>query len=144
MAHLAIEDVSIVASKVIEDMRLASYTEKSTRYVAFDAERYYPLPELAGTDVGAVYDDTVRFLFSTYTTLLPQVVAAIQTVQPRSPQQTERGYQTACRAKGLDLLRYLLPASTLTNVGMTINGHVADPRGCQPATGSGASRSYAG
>src|SRR5579875_3048532 len=30
--HLALEDVSIIASKLIEDGRLASYTEKSTRY----------------------------------------------------------------------------------------------------------------
>jgi thymidylate synthase ThyX len=126
VAHLAIEDVSIVASKVIEDMRLASYTEKSTRYVEFDTGQYYTLPELTGTTAGALYHDTVRFLFATYTTLLPQVVAAIQTAWPRSPGQTERGYTTACRAKALDLLRYLLPAATLTNLGMTINGRALE------------------
>lgn len=126
VAHLAVEDVSIVASKVIEDMRLASYTEKSTRYVEFDAARYYHLPELDGTAAGAVYHDTVRFLFSTYTALLPQIIEAIKTVWPRSATQTERGYQTACRAKALDLLRYLLPAGTLTNLGMTINGRALE------------------
>src|SRR6266576_3711793 len=41
VAHVAIEGVSILASKVIEDARLASYTEKSTRYVPF-ARDYYP------------------------------------------------------------------------------------------------------
>jgi thymidylate synthase ThyX len=126
VAHLAIEDVSIVASKVIEDMRLASYTEKSTRYVEFDTGRYYPLPELADTTAAALYHDTVRFLFTTYTTLLPQVVEAIQTAWPRPPGQSERGYSTACRAKALDLLRYLLPAATLTNLGMTINGRALE------------------
>jgi thymidylate synthase ThyX len=126
VAHLAVEDVSIVASKVIEDMRLASYTEKSTRYVEFDAERYYPLPELVGTAAATVYHNTMRFLLTTYTTLLPQVVAAIKTAWPRTPTQTERGYNTACRAKALDLLRYLLPAGTLTNLGMTINGRALE------------------
>jgi thymidylate synthase ThyX len=126
VAHLAVENVSIVASKVIEDMRLASYTEKSTRYVEFDTERYYPLPELEGTAAGALYHDTMRFLLTTYTTLLPQVIAAIKTAWPRTPTQTERGYHTACRAKALDLLRYLLPAGTLTNLGMTINGRALE------------------
>jgi thymidylate synthase ThyX len=126
IAHLAIENVSIVASKVIEDMRLASYTEKSTRYVAFDSECYYPLPELQGTSLGALYHELMRFLFTTYTTLLPQVIKAIKTVLPRGPKQTERGYHTACRAKALDLLRYLLPAGTLTNLGMTINGRALE------------------
>ncbi|KAA0229520.1 hypothetical protein EDM76_11890, partial [bacterium] len=30
--HIAVENVSILATKVIEDNRLASYTEQSTRY----------------------------------------------------------------------------------------------------------------
>src|SRR3954471_4031011 len=46
--HLAIENVSIVASKVIEDLRLGSYTEKSTRYVVFDKKSFVEPPELSG------------------------------------------------------------------------------------------------
>ena len=126
VAHLAIEDVSIVASKIIEDMRLASYTEKSTRYVPFDAMRYHPLPALQHTAAGTVYHHTVQALFTTYTTLLPQVIAAVQHDWPRLPQQSERGYDAACRAKALDLLRYFLPASTLTNLGLTINGRALE------------------
>jgi thymidylate synthase ThyX len=126
VVHLAIEDVSIFASKVIEDMRLASYTEKSTRYVEFDANRYYALPELHGSNAATLYHDTVRFLFSTYTALLPRVIEAIKGDWPRPARQTERGYDTACRAKALDMLRYLLPAGTLTNLGMTINGRALE------------------
>lgn len=126
VAHLAVEDVSIVASKVIEDMRLASYTEKSTRYVTFDPERYYALPGLDGTAAGRLYHQTVGALFSTYATLLPRVITAIQAAWPRPTTHTERGYHTACRAKALDLLRYLLPAGTLTNLGMTINGRALE------------------
>lgn len=126
VAHLAVEDVSIIASKVIEDMRLASYTEKSTRYVAFDPERYYRLPELDGTAAGTAYHATVRFLMHTYASLMPRVIKAIQTAWPRLPTQSERGHDTACRAKALDLLRYLLPAGTLTNLGITINGRALE------------------
>ena len=126
VAHLAVEDISIVASKVIEDMRLASYTEKSTRYVAFDAERYYRLPELQETPAATVYHHTIQSLLTTYSTLLPRMIDAIKIATPRRPAQTERGYHAACRAKAFDLLRYLLPAGTLTNLGMTINARALE------------------
>jgi thymidylate synthase ThyX len=126
VAHLAVEDVSMIASKVIESMRLASYTEKSTRYVAFDTQQYYPLPELQGTDAAATYHDTVQALFQTYNALLPALIEAVKRDWPRGSQQTERGYHTACRAKALDILRYLLPAGTLTNLGITINGRALE------------------
>src|SRR3989339_1357238 len=38
---IAMENVSILATKVIEDNRLASYTEKSTRYQIFDRDKYF-------------------------------------------------------------------------------------------------------
>jgi len=38
---LAIENVSILATKAIEDTRLASFTEKSTRYQIFEKDRFY-------------------------------------------------------------------------------------------------------
>ncbi len=126
VVHLAIEQVSIVASKVLEDMRLASYTEKSTRYVAFDTKSYYAPPELRHTGADAIYHDTAQMLLTTYTYLLPRLIEAIQQDWPRAPKQTERRYQSACRAKALDVLRYLLPASTWTNLGMTINGRALE------------------
>src|SRR5271155_5416351 len=46
VVHLAIENVSIVASKVIEDMRLGAFTEKSTRYVVFDQQSHVEPPGL--------------------------------------------------------------------------------------------------
>ncbi|MBI3495113.1 FAD-dependent thymidylate synthase, partial [Candidatus Berkelbacteria bacterium] len=33
---IALENISVLASKALEDSRLASYQEKSTRYVPFD------------------------------------------------------------------------------------------------------------
>src|SRR3954471_22977610 len=53
VVHLAIENVSIVVSKHIEDLRLASYTEKSTRYVLWDEDSFHRLPELG--DKAALY-----------------------------------------------------------------------------------------
>ncbi len=126
VAHLAVEDVSIVASKIIEDTRLASYTEKSTRYVVFDREKFYRVPCLMASPHAQLYEETCSFLLETYTRLTEPVVAAIKRETPRGEKQTERGYETACKAKACDILRYVLPAATLTNIGMTINGRLLE------------------
>jgi thymidylate synthase ThyX len=126
VAHLAIEDVSIVASKVIEDTRLASYTEKSTRYVVFDREKFYRVPRLMTSAHARLYEETCAFLLETYTRLTEPVVNAVKRETPREEKQTERGYETACRAKGCDVLRYVLPAATLTNIGVTVNGRLLE------------------
>jgi thymidylate synthase ThyX len=126
VAHLAIEDVSIVASKIIEDTRLASFTEKSTRYVVFDREKFYRVPGVMASPHGRLYEDTCRFLLETYTGLTAPVLDAVKRETPRQENQTERGYETACKAKSCDILRYVLPAATLTNIGMTINGRLLE------------------
>ncbi len=126
VAHVAIEDVSIVASKIIEDARLASYTEKSTRYVVFDRDKFYRVPRLAASPHARLYEETCGFLLETYAHLTEPVLAAIQRESPREDKQTERAYEAACRAKGCDILRYLLPAATLTNIGLTANGRTLE------------------
>jgi thymidylate synthase ThyX len=126
VVHLAIEDVSIIATKIIEDTRLASYTEKSTRYVLFDGEKFFRVPRLMQSPHAALYEDTVRFLFNTYGALVPKIVDCIKARVPRRTTQGERAYETACHAKAYDLLRYLLPAATLTNLGLTINARALE------------------
>src|SRR5512133_182246 len=50
--HVAIENVSRLAVETIESNRLASYTEKSTRYQKWSQEDFYTPPELAGDEPG--------------------------------------------------------------------------------------------
>lgn len=126
VAHLAVEDVSIVASKVIEDMRLASYTEKSTRYVLFDPERFHRPPRLMASRHADRYLETIGLLMKAYTTLTGPVTDGIKARNPRDPSQGERAYDAACRAKACDILRYILPAATFTNIGLTINGRALE------------------
>jgi thymidylate synthase ThyX len=126
VVHLAIEDVSIVATKIIEDNRLASYTEKSTRYVLFDGEKFFRVPRLIRSPLAPLYENTVRDLLNTYVALVPQVVDCIKARVPRRSTQSERAYDTACHAKAYDLLRYLLPAATLTNLGLTTNARALE------------------
>ena len=120
--HLALEDVSIIASKLIEDSRLASYTEKSTRYVAFDPTKvFYPPAIMANPKLAEDYTATVRALLESYTGWTEDFVAQIKARTPRTEKQTERGYDAASRATAFDLLRYLLPTATHTNIGLTLN-----------------------
>lgn len=120
VVHLALENVSIVATKTIEDMRLGSYTEKSTRYVAFDEGSFQSLPSLPA-ELSARYEEACRSLFRTYLSLIPRVEEKVRAAIPRGEKQAERAYEASMRAKTFDLLRGLLPASTKTNLGLTAN-----------------------
>jgi len=122
VVHLALEDVSIIASKLIEDARLASFTEKSTRYVAFDPSKvHYPPTVMADPRLAGEYSQTIRALLGAYVDWNEDFVARIKARAPRGERQTERAYEAASRATAFDLLRYLLPAATHTNVGLTLN-----------------------
>jgi thymidylate synthase ThyX len=126
IAHVAIEDVSIIASKIIEDNRLASYTEKSTRYVVFDPEKYYQAPELEGSAFAGLYHEVTGALMRKYAELTPLAIEEIKRRIPQREGQTKLAYNAACRAQACDVLRYILPAATFTNIGLTINGRALE------------------
>ena len=63
--HLAFENVSRVAIETIESSRLASYTEKSTRYQKWGPDDFTVPPELDGHPLRDEFIQTVRLLFST-------------------------------------------------------------------------------
>lgn len=125
VVHLAVENVSIVASKIIEDMRLASFTEKSTRYVVFDQKSYVEPPGLSPA-ASARYRGIVEGLFGTYLDLMPRVTEALRARKPRAEGESEAAYTAAIRAQACDLLRGLLPAGTRTNLGLTINARALE------------------
>jgi thymidylate synthase ThyX len=124
-AHVACEWVSNILTKVLQRPRLAAYLEQSTRYIAYDAPipsppggyRYYRDPEL-----GPAYGVAMDELFGIYADALPRVVAWAQDEYPRSPQEPAAAYTRALKAKALDLLRGLLPASSLSHMGIYASG----------------------
>src|SRR5690348_17960427 len=61
--HLAIENASRLAMEAIESNRLASYTEKSTRYQKWDADAFHIPAELDGHPLLDEYVATCRMLF---------------------------------------------------------------------------------
>ncbi len=122
VVHLAVENVSILASKVIEDARLASFTEKSTRYVTFDRSRYHRPDPIVNSRFATEFSDTIETLFDAYTAWNAPLTQHLRTRFPIEPGVSRRAHEAAVRARACDVLRTLLPAATLTNLGMTING----------------------
>jgi thymidylate synthase ThyX len=62
------------------------------------------------------------FLFDTYSASLPRVEAWAAERFPRADGEPEAAHARSIRAKALDLLRGLLPASTLSHVGIYASG----------------------
>lgn len=127
-AHLAAENISILAAKVIEDNRIGgSPLEKSTRYVYFDQKvngqyLYYQEPVLLTSAYRELYLETCNQLFDTYSKLIPPLTLKMEEGFPRDPAISKAAYTAALRAKVLDCLRGLLPASAMTNLGIFGNG----------------------
>jgi thymidylate synthase ThyX len=122
-AHIACEWVSNVMTKVLQRGRLAAYLEQSTRYIAYDAPipsggyRYWRDPSL-----GPEYEGAMDFLFEAYAEALPRVMDWAAERFPRDPDEPEAAHRRSIKAKGLDLLRGLLPAASLSHMGIFATG----------------------
>ncbi len=128
-AHVALEGISIIATKALEDARIGlSPLEKSTRYVYFDQKdedgkwRYYEEPDLMVSDFAGTYRETCDMLFETYARLIPKISAYVSERMPRDEKLSPRAYEATVRAKTCDIIRGLLPASARTNMGFFGNG----------------------
>ncbi len=119
-AHVAVEWVSNVLTKVLQRPRLAAYLEQSTRYIPYDTPmpgggyRYYRDPEL-----GPRYEHAMDAVFDAYSTALPRVAAWVESEFPGDDSPARR---RAIQAKALDLLRGLLPAASLSHMGIYASG----------------------
>jgi len=122
-AHVACEWTSNVLTKVLQRPRLASYLEQSTRYIAYDAAmpgggyRYYRDGAL-----GPQYEAAMDALFDAYAQALPRVRAWVDETFPRTDGERPAARKRAVNAKALDLLRGLLPAASLSHMGIYASG----------------------
>ncbi|HTK04390.1 MAG TPA: FAD-dependent thymidylate synthase, partial [Candidatus Eisenbacteria bacterium] len=146
-AHLALERVSILATKEIEDRRIGgSPIEQSTRYVFYDRKGadgnylYYRDPKVMASTHAQAYVETKDFIFATYCDLIEPMKAIYTAQKPieeaaydvvgdgakrHLAELTDEAHRKAftvtynsdIRTKSCDTLRALLPIATLTNVG---------------------------
>ncbi len=149
-AQMAVQNISNILTKAIEDLRVGlSYLEKSSRYVRYDKKvdgRYLYLdsqkagiPENCSSDYVSLCDSLFDFYANNYENALkfyrekypmenivfndpgkgPQHIDDFDGEERKS---AEKSYASSVRARALDDLRFLLPTSTLTNLGISGNG----------------------
>jgi thymidylate synthase ThyX len=121
--HLACEQASNLLTKVLEWGRLMAYLEQSTRYVPYDVRlggryRYYRAPEILASPLGTRYVGDLDRLFDTYAELLPRMQEWFRGRYPKNHEDSDFVYRQSIRAKALDSLRGILPAASLSNVGI--------------------------
>ena len=124
--HIAIENVSRLAVECIESNRLASYTEKSTRYQKWDRDAFCVPPELEGHPLREEYVRTCRLLFDAYAQSLAPTRTLVAGQDPRREDETDEAYDRRIRSQYVDACRFLLPAASLANLGMTANARVLE------------------
>ena len=122
-AHVACEWTSNILTKILQRPRLGAYLEQSTRYIAYDAPmpgggyRYYRDPAL-----GPEYEQAMDCLFDSYAQALPIVRAWVDESFPRAEGESDAARRRAVNAKAYDLLRGLLPAASLSHMGIYATG----------------------
>src|SRR5687767_5134203 len=122
-AHIACEWTSNILTKILQRPRLGAYLEQSTRYIAYDTPmpgggyRYHRNAEL-----GPEYVAAMDALFGAYAEALPRVRAWVEETFPRTDGEPEAARRRAVNAKAFDLLRGLLPAASLSHMGIYATG----------------------
>lgn len=125
-AHLAIENISVLATKSIEEHRIGlSPLEKSSRYVYFDQKvngdfPFFKPKKILNSRFADLYLKINRFLFETYSQIVRQIQPYLKEIYPGD--EKDLAYKFSIRAKACDLARGLLPLSALTNLGIYGNG----------------------
>lgn len=149
-AQIAIEGLSNIAVKKIEDRRIGlSYLEKSSRYVTWNkkengAYKFYKDSTIMNSRFADNYIEACNLDFDVYSQNIEPMINYVREKYPIEKysftdssgvekqfanlkdsvaiKSAEIIYRGSTKAKALDILRGLLPASTLTNVGITGNG----------------------
>lgn len=150
-AQIAVEWISNIAAKKIEDQRIGlSYLEKSSRYIPFDKKvgnmyKYYRDQKILESKYSDLYIESCDHSFDVYSKSINIMQKYISEIEPiddfmyfdsisktekpftklshdQDIESAKKVYHSTVRSKTLDILRNLLPASTLTNLGITGNG----------------------
>ncbi len=151
-AHVSFENISILATKEIEDRRIGgSPIEQSTRYVFYDQRtpeghyRYHRDAQIMASAHAAAYVEAMDAIFATYCELVEPMKAYYTGLKPIEAAEYDVNgdgvkekyadladeklqksfritYNSDIRTKACDTLRALLPIATQTNVGIFGNG----------------------
>ena len=127
IVHMAVENISRLACDTLEDNRLASYTEKSSRYQVLPPGYFHVPRELeADPTLKGLYVRACESLFETYASMVEGTMAHLKEVTAQREGERDTTYNLRLRRVATDSCRFLLPAGTLTNVGVTMNARLME------------------
>ena len=127
VVHLAVENISRLACDTLEDNRLASYTEKSSRYQVMPPDYFHLPAELRDNQVARqAYLTAANALFGAYRRLIDDCMEYLRAVHPQGERERDGTYNLRLRRLATDSCRSVLPSATLTNVGLTANARVLE------------------
>ena len=129
--HLALENVSRLAIETIEGNRLASYTEKSTRYQQWDEDAFFVPDELKEHALEDAFVSLCSELFQTYHNFIPEIQSRMRRKHPQKEGESDMAYDRRLKPATVDVCRFLLPAASLANVGVTINARALEYAICK-------------
>lgn len=129
--HLALENVSRLAIETIEGNRLASYTEKSTRYQQWDEDAFFVPEELDGHPLKDGFVSLCNQLFQTYHNFIPDIQSWMRKNYSQKEGESDKAYERRLKPASVDVCRFLLPAASLANVGVTINARALEYAICK-------------
>lgn len=124
--HIAVENISRLAVECLESNRLASYTEKSTRYQIWEADNFFLPEEIRGSAVEDKYLETCKLLFKEYRLAFNHILEYLRKIIKRQKDESEKAYSSRIRSCSADVCRYYLPTSSLANVGVSINARALE------------------
>jgi len=121
--HLACEQASNLLTKILERGRLMSYLEQSTRYINYDARlggryRFYRDADILNGPFGTRYVGDMDRMFDSYSSMVETVTEHVRKTVKKGATDSDLVYRQATRAKALDAVRGVLPAASLSNLGI--------------------------
>ncbi|MEI8002330.1 MAG: FAD-dependent thymidylate synthase [Actinomycetes bacterium] len=121
--HLACEQASNLLTKILEWGRLMAYLEQSTRYIPYDTRldgryRFSRPSEVLESPLGARYVADMDAAFDDYTTCMTTLLDWARERFPKEPSDSDFVYKQTLKAKACDGARGILPAATLSNLGI--------------------------
>ena len=82
--------------------------------------------EIKNTEVEDKYISTCKMLFATYQKSLPEVKAVVEKEMPRKQDESISAWDRRIRTEYVDVCRFILPAASIANVGVTINARALE------------------
>ncbi|MCG8044457.1 MAG: FAD-dependent thymidylate synthase, partial [Candidatus Thiodiazotropha endolucinida] len=110
-----IEDISIIATKVIQDNPLYSGQESSTRYIDFSKQN---IVDPSNSQIG---QDIQKRWLDFYLSQQEELISFLEKRFPLQSGQNERIWNKAIQARSFDILRGFLPAGVCTQLSWTTN-----------------------